>query len=82
MILNNGKDITVLGQVNIENRQHFICKIPNPIYYDGMLIPYMLLPLNAFKEFNDQIHKESDELLNFNNEETKQSDASTANSDI
>lgn len=63
MLLNNGYDIDVIGNVQVENTQQLLCKLKNATYVNGILVRYIILPQQEFKEFTDKIAKESAELI-------------------
>lgn len=63
MLLNNGYDIDVLGNVQVDNKQQLLCKLKNATYIAGILVRYIVLSQHEFKEFSDQVSKESDELV-------------------
>lgn len=44
MQLHNNKDLKILGELNIENKQHFIVSLNNPVYINDMLVSYVVLP--------------------------------------
>ena len=69
MLLNNGSQIDVLGQVNVESKLHLISKLSTPTYINGMLVKYIILPPSEFKEFRDKIAAESAELTNIPKED-------------
>jgi hypothetical protein len=63
MLLNNGKDINVLNSIQIDNHQHLVCKLKNPVYIMGdVLLKYVVLSQHEFKDFSDVVAKESAEL--------------------
>jgi hypothetical protein len=63
MLLNNGYDIDVIGNVQIESKQQLLCKLKNVTYINGILVRYIVLPQHEFKEFTDQIARQSAELF-------------------
>ena len=63
MILNNGYDIDVISQINIDSKPNLVCKLKNATYVNGILVRYIILAQNEFKEFTDKIEKESKEIL-------------------
>ncbi len=45
MLTKRGKELDVLGQVNVEGRPHFIVKLKSPTYHvSGIMYKYVLLP--------------------------------------
>ena len=60
MLLNNGLDVQVLGQIAIDNTPHFICKLPTVLYVNDMLVSIVVLHQKEFKDFVDKVKQESD----------------------
>jgi len=60
--LNNGKDINVIGEVNVEGRQNFICPV-TAFYWNDILITHVLISTDKFNINRDYV-----EVLN--NEQT------------
>lgn len=63
MLLNNGYDIDVVGNVQFDNTHQLICKLKHPTYVAGILVKYIVLPQQEFKEFMEKISKESTEIV-------------------
>jgi len=63
VILINGKEIDVIGQMQIDHIQYMVCKVKVPFYHDGILIRHLILHPSNSLEYNQQIEKESGELV-------------------
>lgn len=63
MILNNGNDIDVISQINIDNKPNLVCKLKNATYVNGILVRFIILPQSEFKDYTDQIARESAEIV-------------------
>lgn len=63
MELNSGRNVNVLGNVNIDNTTYMICKLPNPTYVNDALVMFVLLPKHEFKEYVEQARKESNLIM-------------------
>lgn len=50
MELNTGKNVDIIGQINVDNTPHYICKLPAATYINGTLVSLIVLPLWEFKE--------------------------------
>lgn len=61
-VLNSGKEIKVLTVINIDGHDHVLCELDSPKYVDGLLVKYIVLRPNEFKEFVDMVHAQSEEL--------------------
>ncbi len=56
--LYNGTNVEVVGQVNIDNNIHLICKLPNAVYAHNTLIKYVLLSMHEFEQFDEKLDKD------------------------
>lgn len=64
MLLYNGVDVEVIGQIEIDNVSHLIVKLTSPIYtLNDVLVKHIILHPKEFKEFRDRIHAESEILV-------------------
>jgi hypothetical protein len=52
MKLKSGPDLVVLGEVNVDNRPHVICKAIHPFYTNGVLVSMLVLPVSEFEHNN------------------------------
>jgi len=71
MLLYNGVDVEVIGQIGIDNVGHLIVKLNTPTYAfnSDVLVKYIILHPKEFKEYRDGIKRASDELTNIPKEE-------------
>lgn len=63
MKLTNGKEIDVIGQMQLNHVQCMVCQFKLPFYHDGILIKHVILHPSNFLEYNQQIEKESNDLV-------------------
>lgn len=54
MELITGKNVDILGQINVDNAPHYICKLPNAVYVNGTLVSIIVLPMHEFKDQNQK----------------------------
>ena len=50
-----GLEVDVLGQIQIDNKPHFIVKMPHAFYESGILIAHILLPASELDGVNNGI---------------------------
>ena len=50
MELLTGRDVDVLGQINVDNKPAAIVKLPSPAYIMGTLVTMVVLPMTEFKD--------------------------------
>lgn len=63
MLLNNGTDVNVVGQINIDQQPHLIVKLTNSCYVNASFVNFIVLPQSDFKDYTDQIHNSSLEVV-------------------
>jgi hypothetical protein len=65
MKLHNGLDVTISGQIQVENNNYVVVKLPHATYMQGLLVTHVLCRQHNFVEYSEQAKKESDEITKF-----------------
>lgn len=63
MELNTGKNVDIIGQINVDNTPHYICKLTSPTYINRTLVSLIVLPQHEFKDVVAKNKMESDTLV-------------------
>jgi len=63
MELNTGREIDVVGQININNSPHMICELPHVVYVNETLVKFIVLPPHEFKEYVQKMREESNQFV-------------------
>lgn len=50
MLLMNGKDVNVVGQINVDQQPHLIVKLTSPVYINDELISLIVMPASSFQD--------------------------------
>ena len=44
----SGIELLILGQIQIDGKQHYIVQMPNAFYQHGLLVRHVVLPMHYF----------------------------------
>lgn len=50
----NGREIQILGEIAIDSKQHFLCKLP-AFYNNGILVSVVAIPVSDFVKELDNL---------------------------
>lgn len=63
MELNTGKNVDIIGQINVDNSPHYMCKLASPTYINGTLVSFIVLPQYEFKDVVAKNKMESEKIV-------------------
>ena len=62
MKLHNGQEVEVRGEISLDGKKFMICKLAYPTYVNGTMVRYINLPMSEFKNYCEEVKRQSDEI--------------------